>query len=81
MYVLDAGSKYNLEMLVFEEMRKLGYPGRSLPEQLNHVQGSYWSWKSYKGNFVISICRPSKSWIVIVDHGKSLKIVFMEKTI
>ena len=30
-------------------------------------------------NFVISFSRPGKSLILIVDHGKSLKITLMEK--
>ena len=32
-----------------------------------------------KCNFLISFSRPEKSWILIVGHRKSLKMMFMEK--
>ena len=44
--------------------------------RLRYVQGSYRSWKTWNSrNLSIPVSRPGKSWILIVAHGKSWKIM------
>ena len=49
-----------------------GFAQRSL--EVNLLQGSYRSWKTWKVmEFVILISRPGKSWNLSEGHGKSWK--------
>jgi len=51
---------------------KNGFAQRSL--EVNLLQGSYRSWKTWKVmEFVILISRPGKSWNLSEGHGKSWK--------